>query len=140
MSIDPQKRPEISHYLGIDYGQADVGLALADDETRMAFTHGKIKNDKELLLKIQEIIREKQVKKVIIGIPSHVNRQEVEYAGERLGQAIEKETGVEVTYQNEMFTTKMAQANLIEKGMKNIQRFDDAEAARIILQEWLDNN
>jgi len=43
-----------------------------------------------------------------------------------------------VEYQNEMFTTKMAQANLIERGEKGVSQHDDEEAARIILQEWLD--
>lgn len=140
MSIDPQENPETSRILGIDYGQAEIGLALADHETRMAFAFGKIKNDKDAMRGIGEIIRREQVRKVIIGIPTHVKRKEVEQACERLGRMIERETGIRVAYQNEMFTTKMAQANLIERGAKKIKRFDDAEAARIILQEWLDNN
>jgi len=37
-----------------------------------------------------------------------------------------------------MFSTKMAQANLLEKGMKNVGKFDDQESAKIILQSWLD--
>jgi len=45
---------------------------------------------------------------------------------------------MEVEYQNEMFTTKIAQANLMEKGIKSIKKYDDMEAARIILQSWLD--
>jgi len=71
--------------------------------------------------------------------PSHVNRQDAFYGGEKLGDAIRKEyPSVRIEYQDEMFTTKMASANLREHGIRNIARFDDQEAARIILQEWLD--
>ena len=48
---------------------------------------------------------------------------------------------VEVLVDNEIAVqnlTKMAQQNLIERGMKNVSKYDDEEAARIILQEWLD--
>lgn len=140
MSIDPQNSPKISHYLGIDYGTADVGLALADEETKMAFAYKKLKNDKQFLQNLAEIIKEKNVKTVIVGVPSYVNREEVEYDSEKFGKLLEKNIGVEVEYQNEMFTTKMAQAHLIEKHVKGIKRYDDEEAARIILQEWLDRN
>ncbi len=134
------KNPEISHYLGIDYGKADVGLALADIETKIAFAYKTIKNDKDFLQNLAEIVEKENARTVIIGIPSYINEENVEYDSERLGKWIEDNLKVEVKYQNEMFTTKMAQARLIEKGVKGIKRFDDQEAARIILQEWLDRN
>jgi len=126
------------HFLGIDWGQSDVGLALADEETRMAFICKTLKNDKDLMQNLAEIITEKNINAVIIGVPSYVNSEKVEYEGERLGNIIKNNLKVKVYYQDEMFTTKMAQSNLIEKGVKGIKRYDDQEAARIILQEWLD--
>ncbi|OGI23752.1 MAG: hypothetical protein A3E91_02885 [Candidatus Moranbacteria bacterium RIFCSPHIGHO2_12_FULL_40_10] len=138
MSRAGQDLAKTSHYLGIDFGASDVGLALADSETRIAFAHKTLKNDKDLLQKIGEIINREDVETVVIGIPSHINRFNVDYEGEKLGEIIEDNFGIEVQYQNEMFTTKMAQQNLIEKGVKGIKRYDDQEAARIILQDWLD--
>lgn len=77
----------------------------------------------------------------VTGGSSHVNRKNTVYGGEVLGDAIRKEfPSVRIEYQDEMFTTKMASANLREHGIRNISRFDDQEAARIILQEWLDSN
>ncbi len=140
MSIDSQKNLEISHYLGIDYGKTDVGLALADTETKMAFIYKTLKNDKNFLQNLAEIIEKENIKTVIIGIPSYINRQEIIYEAEKLGKFLEENLKVEVEYQNEMFTTKIAQANLIKKKVKGLKRYDDQEAARIILQEWLDNN
>lgn len=141
MSIDSQNSTKISHYLGIDFGTAKIGLALADTETRIAFTYATIKNDKDFLQKLAEIIKKENVKKIILGKPGKLGGsgliQKSFDIGE-IGKKIEKELKIPVAYQNEMFTTKMAQDNLKEKGAKNIQKYDDQEAARIILQSWLD--
>jgi putative holliday junction resolvase len=135
------EKNKIKNYLAIDYGQSKVGLALADRETKIAFAHKTLDNDKDLFQKLAEIVEEKNVKKIIIGIPTYINREKVEYDGETLGKKIKEILPfVEINYQNEMFTTKMAQKNLIEKGVKGIKKYDDQEAARIILQSWLDKN
>lgn len=140
MSIKHNKTTEISHYLGIDYGKADVGLALADSETKMAFACGKLKNDKNLLDNILREIKRKNVIAAVVGLPQHgnINVNINEYR--QFGEKLKNKGKIDVNYYNEMFTTKMAQDNLIGKGMKNIKRYDNQEAARIILQEWLDGN
>ena len=140
MSIDTQIIPKTSHILGIDFGKAKVGLALADGETKMAFAYSTITNDKNLLQNIAEIVEKEHVKKIIIGVPAYFNTKNVEYEGETFGKLIQKVIDIPVFYQNEMFTTKMAQANLIEKKVKGVKNYDDEEAARIILQEWLDRS
>jgi putative Holliday junction resolvase len=126
-------------FLGIDWGSVDVGIAVADPETRIALTCTTLRNDEQLLQRIAEIIEREDVGTVVIGIPSHVNRVMVEYEGEKLGKLLTAFLPeLRIAYQDEMFTTKMAQHNLIERGMKNVSKHDDEEAARIILQEWLD--
>jgi putative Holliday junction resolvase len=137
--MDSLNSAETKQILAIDYGASKVGLALADSETRIAFAHKTLKNDKDLFQNLAEIIKAEDVKALIIGIPAYINKEEVEYAGETLGKKLKELLPfVEIFYHNEMFTTKMAQNNLIEKGIKGIKKYDDAEAARIILQSWLD--
>lgn len=161
MSIDTQKNPQISKILGIDFGKSKVGLAMADNETKIAFVYTTLKNDKNFLENLIKIIQKEGVGKIIIGISSYIhphtkttNKDSRNYKfvkvnggnfgvgvkeGEKLGMLIKKELPeIEIEYQNEMFTTKMAQANLVEKGMKNVAKPDDQEAAKIILQSWLD--
>lgn len=129
----------ISRVLGIDYGAAKVGLAVADCETKIAFVLGTLKNGKDFLSSLWEIIKKENIDKIIIGIPSYASRKEVMYEGEKLGETIMKELPeIKVEYQNEMFTTKMAQNKLVERGVRNVKKHDDEEAARIILQSWLD--
>lgn len=138
MSITSSKKPNTSHILGIDYGESKVGLAIADSETRMAFVYSTLDNDKNLLQKLAEIVERENISKVIIGVPSRINREQAVYPGKKLGDFLKKKLRIEIEYQNEMFTTREAQRNLIEKGVKGIKRYDDQEAARIILQSWLD--
>ncbi|OGI17394.1 MAG: hypothetical protein A2Z52_01940 [Candidatus Moranbacteria bacterium RBG_19FT_COMBO_42_6] len=137
----PTQKNKTRKFLAIDFGLSKVGLALSESETKIAFAYKTINNDKNLFQKLAEIIEEENVKTVIIGIPAYINKEEVEYAGETLGKKIKELLSfVEICYHNEMFTTRMAQKNLIEKGVKGVKKFDDQEAARIILQSWLDNN
>ncbi len=142
---------EKKNYLGIDYGSSKVGIALAHAETGVALAYSTLRNDGFFLRDLLRLIDLEDIGTVVIGIParnalrsnvggpSHINREEVEYDGEKLGKLIgEQLPGIHIAYQDEMFTTKMAQANLIERGERHVGRHDDAEAARIILQEWLD--
>jgi putative holliday junction resolvase len=138
MSMASSKEAKISHFLGIDFGQSKIGLAIADSETKIAFVFETISNDKEMLKKLAQIVEREGISKVVIGIASYVNKESVACPGERLGNLLKEKLKVEVEYQEEMFTTKQACQNLKEKGAKNIKRFDDQEAARIILQNWLD--
>jgi putative Holliday junction resolvase len=140
-SIHPSNNLTISHILAIDYGKAKVGLAMADNETRIAFAYATLDNDKNFLQNLVDIIKKQNVNKIIIGIPSYINKKTIKYEGEKLGDLIKKIfPNMKIEYQDEMFTTKIAQENLIAKGVKGVKKYDDQEAARIILQSWLDKS
>jgi putative Holliday junction resolvase len=118
--------------LGIDFGKAKIGLAVADSETRIAFSFGVLKNDKELIDNLKNIIKKKGISRIVVG-----------NAGEEVKDfvaALEKKLNIPIEFQNEMYSTREAERNLIEKGARKIKRFDDQEAARIILQSWLDRS
>jgi putative holliday junction resolvase len=133
-----ENEAKISHILGIDFGSAKVGLAMADSETKIAFVYDTIVIGRDFFDKIGEIIKKENVETVVIGVPGYKIEKEGEEKARKMGEALQSKFDVEVEYQDEMFSTKMAQANLIEKGAKNVGAKDDAEAAKIILQGWLD--
>jgi putative Holliday junction resolvase len=131
----------IKQILAVDYGLSKIGLAIANCENRVAFTYDTLKNDSNFWKNLSEIILKEDIELIIIGISQHTEFKKVELRAREFGQIIkEKFPEIKVEYQNEMFTTKMAQANLIEKGVKKIKNADDQEAARIILQSWLDRS
>lgn len=130
---------QLSQILGVDFGKVKVGLAIADSETKMAFALEVLKNDEHLFENIKKIAEEKDVKKIVIGMTKHEKDPESFREKENFAVKLKEELGLEIFFQEEMFTTKMAQANIKMHGTKNIAAADDKEAARIILQEWLDN-
>jgi putative Holliday junction resolvase len=133
----PESKTKTEYYLGVDYGEAKAGLAIADSETRIAFAYGTLKNDKEMLRNISKIIKKEKIKAVVIGVPKRTGDRKTVYLGEKLGENLRKEK-IEVFYQDEIYSTKIARENLKEKGLRDINRFDDSEAARIILASWLE--
>lgn len=127
---------ETKNFLALDWGRAKVGVALAHTETRIAVPYGIWPVDENLWSILEEILHIEEIGTVILGDPEH---PEADFA-EELMQVREKlaTLGVVVVMQNEMFTSKMAQANRLEAAKKAIQAHDDAEAARIMLTDWLE--
>jgi len=143
---------EKDNYLGIDWGSAKVGVALAHAETRLALAYTTLKNDVHLLKNIGELLEKEAIGTVVIGTSARTAAQSMadrrqqsdtsqeEHEGEKLGKLLAERFGVVAVYQDEMFTSKMAQANLIAQGEKHVSAHDDAEAASILLQSFLDKS
>lgn len=126
------------HFVGLDWGKAKVGVAIADDETRIAFAHTIIKNDGNFFEALQNIVKEYGVETIVVGVPtSYEHMTNVGDDARIFGNAVALKCGVSVEFFHEMFTTKMAQSNLMQSGKE--RNLDDQEAARLILQEWLDS-
>jgi putative Holliday junction resolvase len=127
------------YFVGLDWGKSKIGIALADDETRMAFAHSILRNDATFLPSLGVILREHAVETLVIGMPTnYVYGNQVGDEAREFGKRIGDRFLVKVMFFQEMFTTKMAQSNLLQSGKSKHK--DDQEAARLILQGWLDNN
>jgi putative transcription antitermination factor YqgF len=125
------------NYLGIDWGATNIGVALAHAETGVALPYTTLPNDKNIKVALEKIIAIEDVGVIVIGVPVYTHRENEEYPSETFGKLLAKHLSVRVEYQNEMFTTKMAEANLVERGEKGVSKHNDEEAARIILEGWL---
>ena len=122
-------------YLGIDYGSKRIGIAVSDDEGRMAFPSGIIPNrGKTVMKKIAARIRKEHIDGIVIGLPMGLDGKETEQTQTtRLFIAALRNTiQLPIETENEMLTSRMAQAS----GMKDEQI--DASSAAIILQSYLD--
>lgn len=126
----------MKNFLAIDWGKAKIGVALAHAETRIAVPYGIWPADENLWTVLEEILRVENVGTVVLGDPEHPEKS-VEAELQTVETKL-KTLGVEVVRMNEMFTSKMAQAAHKEADKKYIMAYDDAEAARIMLTDWLD--
>lgn len=127
--------------LGIDYGDKKIGLAISDETGKLAsrfLTLGN-KSLEGLAEAIKKIISEKNIEKIIVGVPvgfrgaSDQTKKTRKFAAE-----LKKHIKIPLIESNEVFTSKMAEENLRKAGAKNIKEIVDQEAARIILQDYLD--
>lgn len=125
------------NYLGLDWGKAKIGVALAHEETRLALAYSVLPNDNQLVDALGTLFEQEEIGTIVIGIHKS-DHFEGKHEGEKLGKLLTERFSVEVVYQDEMFTSKMAQQNLISKGYTQVSLYDDAEAASILLQSWLD--
>lgn len=129
--------------LGIDYGEKRIGLALSDPKEKLARRFMTLANKKtdNAVSEIARIIDEEDIYKIVVGLP-------VGFSGESGQTRAVKEfiewlragVNIPVDIMNEALTSKMAEDNLHAAGVKDIKAVLDQEAARIILQDYLDHS
>jgi len=103
-------------FLGIDYGEKNIGLAIGNDDLKIAMPFKIAHSIKE----VKEIIRREKIDKIIIGLPKGF-RGETEET-KKVREFAKKFKYFE--FVDERFTSKIAQ--------------NHAGAATIILQSYLD--
>jgi len=59
--------------LGIDFGQARIGLAISDELRFLAHPLHTISANRSSVNKIAEIVRDRRVEIVVVGIPRHMS-------------------------------------------------------------------
>lgn len=116
-------------YLGVDYGERRIGVALSDPEGRIAFPHETVGD----LGGVVDVIRRESVEAVVIGLPLSLDGKDTDEArrvrsfAARLGESVQ----LPIVFENELFTTKIAEEHASAENA-------DAAAAAIILQSYLD--
>lgn len=138
-TIKSKNMAQISKILGIDFGGSKMGISIADIETKIAFAYTTLANDRFFQEKIKEIIKKENVSLIVFGIPKYA-KNENELRIKNFANNLKNNLKIEIEFEEEMFTSKMAQENIKLRGKKGAAKFDDAEAARIILQSWLEKS
>lgn len=130
----------MSIILGIDYGDRRIGLALSDPQEKLARRFLTLQNSPEALEEIEKIIEKEKVEKIVVGIPRGFKGESEQTEKVRnFISVLKRKIGIPIEEMNEILTSKMAQENLIKSEVKNIKELIDQEAARIILQDYLDS-
>lgn len=130
--------------LGIDTGDARIGLALSDELRMLAHPLESVPAGAEALEHIARVARAKSVDVVVVGLPRNMNgskgpaAEKAEAFAAALGAAL---PGVRMVLWDERLTTVAAQRALHEAGRNTRQSraVIDQVAAQLILQGWLDS-
>ena len=133
--------------LGLDYGSKTVGVAVSDP---LGFTaqgveiiRRKSENKmRQTLARIEELIAQYQVEKIVLGLPKNMNNTLGDRAEKslELKETLERRTGLPVVMWDERLTTVSANRVLMETGVRRENRKEhvDEIAAVFILQGYLD--
>jgi putative Holliday junction resolvase len=127
----------LGKYLGIDYGARRIGLALADSDTKLATPLKAVALD-ELAAVID---REGPFDAVVVGLPRNLDGNDTPQtlAVRRFtDDVLWRKHHIEPVFQDEAATSAIAEERLKESGKKYERGDIDAEAAAIILQDYLD--
>jgi putative Holliday junction resolvase len=129
--------------LGIDFGRVRIGLAISDELQLLAHPLETIPTNSRAIGRIADIVREKNVELVVLGIPNRMSGEVGSAAEEALVFAKELRVvlGCEVVTWDERLTTVAAHRALRDAGKKTreTRAYVDQVAAQMILQGYLDS-
>ncbi len=132
--------------MGLDFGSKTVGVAVTDPLGLTAQGLEIIRREspnklRKTLARIERLIEEYDVEKIILGLPVMLDGSE----GERVEKTKEfasmlsRRSGKEIIFQDERLTTVEAYEIMNEVGIKKEDRYKyvDQIAATIILEDWM---
>lgn len=134
---------EPGRVLGLDLGDARIGVAISDDRRRIAVPLGTVRTGAPADVKaIADLVRGHDVTLVVIGHPLHLSGDAGERAhhAERFAEALDAFLDVPVLLQDERLSSVEADRALRQAGAsgRERRRTVDRSAATVILQAWLD--
>ena len=134
----------VGRILGIDYGERRLGFAISDllGITAQGLKTVKINSIKEILSTINEIVKEYNPEKILLGYPLNMNgtKSDKTIDVEKLAEKLKLEYKIEIILWDERWTTKAALRTMkdIGKKIKGNKGEIDRIAVTILLQSYLD--
>ncbi len=126
----------MTSYIGIDYGSSRVGLAAADSDAKLARRLATVSPEK-----VPALVAEHKPDVIVVGLPRSLDGRETPQtlAVRRYAADVLDSFGAELVFQDEAGTSSVAEDRLRESGRAYERGDIDAEAAVIILQDYLDS-
>lgn len=116
-------------YLGIDYGEKRIGLALSDPEGKVAIPYSVV----GFFGGVVSAVKKENIGKIVVGLPIGFSGKDTDQTKiiRKFAEALEKKVKLPVELENEVLSTKIASQFSSKDKI-------DASAAAIILQSYLD--
>lgn len=137
-------------FLGIDYGDKRIGIAISDESHSIAFVRDYLNNDNNLFNNILNLIKTENISTIVIGYPINFKSEKtiqtikVEEFKEKLQTFLNNNAFFpNIVFFDERLSSSLAQSHIISSGLKKKQRkikgIIDSASAQIILQDFLDH-
>ena len=135
----------VRRLLGVDYGEATIGLAVSDETGLIAqgLTALRRRGGSRDFEAIAALVRERQVGAIVVGHPRNMDGTigPAAQAAESFARALGDRTGLPVHLWDERLSTRQAERAMIQAGVRRARRRSavDVVAAILILQNFLDH-
>ena len=128
--------------IGLDVGEKRIGVAKADSSTKIAIPVGFIEVDGLEFEKFAHIAKINHTNLFVLGLPRNNHGEETKqsvYVRNFAKSMVERIPNAKIRFQDETLTSVLAEDRL-KRSKKKYQKGDiDAEAAAIILQDFVEN-
>jgi len=127
-------------YLALDIGEKRIGVALADDGVRIPITLTTIDmNDETFRKDIAHLVTTHNIDVIVIGYPRNQSGEATAQTAYVEAKAAElSDLDAMVEFQDESLTSVLAEQRLAARGEPYEKGAVDAEAATIILEDYLE--
>jgi putative Holliday junction resolvase len=131
--------------LGIDYGTKRIGVAVSDPTLLLARGVTTLDNNEQVFGKLLEIVKKEEAVRIVVGMPYSADGGKGKKAleVEEFVEHLKQRTTVAIETWDESYSSVKAHQAFIDIGMKKKKRQQkhrvDEMAARLMLQEYLDN-
>lgn len=122
-------------YLGVDFGLRRLGLAISEGILASSLDTIEVRGLKDTIDKVSKLAKDQEFTTIIVGLPEG-----------KMGKAVLgfvnalKKKGFNVETGDETLSSRQATRQMIEENIpKKKRHFNDATAAAIILQQFLDS-
>jgi len=127
------------HFLALDVGEKRIGVAVGDSGVRIAIPFDTLEVDGTELEKIARIIIDEHVDVVVVGYPRNQSGEataQTAYAENFAAQL--NDIADKVVFQDESLTSVLAEQRLQSYNKPYTKADIDAQAAALILQDYLE--
>ena len=126
--------------LALDVGDRRVGVALADSQIKIAVPYGYLERSDKIIQQITELMLDHDIDTLVIGYPRNQSGEatkQTESVEQFAKKLAEVEIDADLVFQDESLSSVEAERRL---GRVKDKGEIDAEAASIILQDYLEQN
>lgn len=126
--------------MALDVGDARVGVAVADEHMRIPIPKDTIELAKsDFVPAVAELVKQHGISKIVVGFPRNQSGEATEQTKKVEKRVDEiRSLGVEIVFQDESLTSVIAEDRLRQRGQNYTKGDIDAEAAVIILGDYLE--
>ncbi len=127
--------------LALDVGNRRIGVAVSDVTKLLAKPLGVIdRKAEDALARVLALLREQDADEIVVGLPIHADGRasEQSHLVRQFADALASQVAVPVKYVDERHSTQDAKAIIAEQKRHKQPIHDDAIAAAVILQRYLD--